>query len=489
MTATDALASLTGTAAGSLLLGLVREDGRRWGEAATTWQVEDAAAVLEQDAAAPLHFLTRPRGGSKTSDLAAVAIGVLVEQAPPRARSYAVAADAEQAGQLLDALGGLLARTPELDRALLVETSRVTNPATGATLAVLPADASSAFGLRPYLVVADEVAQWSATRNARRVWEAVVSALPKVRASRLVCLTSAGDPAHWSFKVLQGARSSPRWRVHEVPGPVPWTDPEALAEQRSLLTESAYSRLHLNVWTSAEDRLVSHDDLRACVLLDGPLAPQHGRSYVVGVDLGLKSDRTVIAVMHAETGISGRRVVLDRMLVFAGSRLHPVKLDDIELALLEVQRSYRPTKVICDPWQAVGLAQRLRGRGLTIEEFNFTAMSVGRLAALLFRALRDHEIALPDDPDLLEELAGVRLRENSVGALRLDHDASGHDDRAVALALALQSLVSSPRGRATLAIPQGRALPGMIPREGVAGQIERAAWAPPVQPQRTWDRW
>lgn len=485
----DPLHLLAGTAAGTLLLGLVREDGRRWGEAATAWQIDDAAAVLEQDSLTPMHFLTRPRGGSKTSDLAAVVIAVLVEQAPARSRSYAVAADAEQAQQLLDALAGYIARTPGLGGALLLETWKVTNPATGATLAVLPADASSAFGLRPYLVVADEVAQWAATRNARRVWEAVVSALPKVRSSRLVCLTSAGDPAHWSYRVLQGARSSPRWRVHEVPGPVPWNDPEALAEQRSLLTESAYSRLHLNVWTSAEDRLVSSDDLRACVTLDGPQPPQSGRSYVVGVDLGLKSDRTVIAVCHAESGMAGRRVVLDRMLVFAGSRLHPVKLDDIEAALLEIQRSYRPTKVICDPWQAVGLAQRLRGRGLTIEEFNFTATSVGRLASILFRALRDHEIALPDDPDLLEELAGVRLRENSVGALRLDHDAAGHDDRAVALALALQSLVSAPHARATVAVPQGRKIPGMIPREGIAGQIERAAWAPPVQPQRTWPGW
>ncbi len=63
-----------------------------------------------------------------------------------------------------------------------------------------------------------------------------------------------------------------------------------------------------------------------------------------------------------------------------------------------------------------------------IEEFAFTATSVGKLAAVLFRALRDHQIALPDDPDLREELAGVRLRENSVGALRLDHDAGGHTD-------------------------------------------------------------
>jgi hypothetical protein len=43
--------------------------------------------------------------------------------------------------------------------------------------------------------------------------------------------------------------------------------------------------------------------------------------------------------------------------------------------------------------------------------------------------------------DLLDELAHVRLRESSVGALRLDHDSGRHDDRAVALALAAHAIV------------------------------------------------
>jgi len=455
--------------------------GRRGGDVATDWQLADATAILDPDAdAARLHFLTRPRGGSKTGDLAGVAIGVLIDQAPARSRSYAVAADAEQGQQLLDALGGYVARTG-LGGALLVETWRVTNRATGATLAVLPADASSAFGLRPYLVIADELAQWAGTPNARRVWEAVVSALPKVPGSRLVVLTSAGDPAHWSHRVLVNARSSPRWRVHEVPGPVPWIDPAALDEQRRLLTESQFDRLHRNIWTSAEDRLVTDADLRACVTLDGPQPPVSGARYVVGVDLGLKSDRTVIAVCHRER-TPPRRVVLDRMLTFTGTRLRPVRLDDIESALLEVQRAYRPARVIADPWQAVGLVQRLRGHGLSIEEFAFSAQSVGRLASVLFRVLRDHEIALPDDPELIEELGNVRLRENTVGSLRIDHDSGQHDDRAIALALAVQALVGSNSPTPASV----RAPSGIIPKAGAtfaeSVQAARDAAFPPLPP-------
>ena len=53
---------------------LALEDGRRWIDAAHEFQVEDALAVLE--GAEPYNFLTRARGASKTTDLAAVALSV-----------------------------------------------------------------------------------------------------------------------------------------------------------------------------------------------------------------------------------------------------------------------------------------------------------------------------------------------------------------------------------------------------------------------------
>jgi hypothetical protein len=43
---------------------------------------------------------------------------------------------------------------------------------------------------------------------------------------------------------------------------------------------------------------------------------------------------------------------------------------------------------------------------------------------------------------LIDELAGVVLRETAPGVYRLDHAAGKHDDRAVALALAAQALIA-----------------------------------------------
>lgn len=72
--------------------------------------------------------------------------------------------------------------------------------------------------------------------------------------------------------------------------------------------------------------------------------------------------------------------------------------------------------------------------------------------------LREHRLALPDDPELLAELANVRLRETTPGVFRLDHDAGKHDDRAVSLGLAALALTERPpTGRGSVTVPAGRA--------------------------------
>lgn len=89
---------------------------------------------------------------------------------------------------------------------------------TGARLAVESADAASAYGHLRFLVIAAELAQWPTTRAAPALCEALVSGLPKLPDSRRAILTTAGDPAPWSAKVLDAARTSDRWRVSEVRG-------------------------------------------------------------------------------------------------------------------------------------------------------------------------------------------------------------------------------------------------------------------------------
>jgi phage terminase large subunit-like protein len=457
----DAFDSDSGAARAWELLGsLVIEDGRHWGEAAEQFQRADAAAILADDGPR-LHFLRRPRGASKTTDLAGVAIAVLLTQLRARGRAFAFAADQEQAALLLDAVAGFASRTEGLGSALRIDNYKVTVP-NGARLVVMSADAASAWGLKGDLFVVDEFCQWPTTPGPRRLWQAILSAVPKVAGCRLVLLSTAGDPAHPSHKLLSQAKVSDQWRVAETPGPCPWIAKHALDEQRRLLPESVFQRLHMNRWTESEDRLVDAEALADAVRLDGPSEPKPAERYVIGLDVGLKHDRTVAAICHAERveGDGARRVVLDRLLVWQGSRLRPVRLDDVERTVLDASRRYNRAEVRLDPWQAVGLGQRLGSRAVSVDEYSFSAQSVGRLASTLHLLLKDRRLWLYDDEELLDELANVRLRETSPGVLRMDHDPDRHDDRAIALALAALALIENPtRGEAGTIFTDLKAMP------------------------------
>jgi hypothetical protein len=437
-----------------VLVGLRLEGGRTWGEAATPVQRRDAEAILDDDAPGRSHFISRSRGYAKTTHHAAVTVPVLLTQAPAGARCYALAADQAQARLLLDSIEGFVRRTPGLSALLDVQTWKVSVRASGASVEALAADASGAWGLRPYFAVCDELCEWAETRGPKTIFDAITSAMPKTN-GRLVIITTAGSPSHWARKIRDHAEQDPRWRLSETSGPPPWMSPELIEEQRARLLPSMFARLFKNEWTASEDRLVDPDDLAACVVLDGPLPPQRGKTYKIGLDVGVRHDRTVAAVCHGEiVGDPGQpvgvRVVVDRLQVWAGQgREREVQLDEVAEWLAWASSSYGRAEVIFDPSQAILLAQQLRKRGVVMREFTFHPRSVSQLALTLHGLIRSRRLALPDDEDLVAELGSVTLRETSPGTFRVDHDPDKHDDRAIALALAAYRIVE--RGAPTAA--------------------------------------
>jgi hypothetical protein len=442
MTASDTAASPL-----DLMAALVLEDGRMWGEVAASndFQWEDAEAIFTDDGP-PWHFLTRPRSGSKTTDLSGVALCWLATTAAPGARGYVFSGSRDQAALLLDAASGLVDRTPELSAVIEVQATKLVALRTGATVEIRSADGGTAFGLRPSFCIVDELAQFPDARSARRLWTAIVSSLGKVPGCRFVCLTTAGEPSHWSYKVLQDALAAPeRWHVHQVAGILPWVQEADLRAQG--LRDSEFARLHLNQWAQSEDRLVSAADLEAAAVLDGEQEPRPGIEYLISCDLGLVNDRTVVAVGHAEETShelgAPRRVVIDSIRRWRGTRLRPVQISEVEAHLTHTAKRYNHAKIICDPWQIVGLVQRLQAQGVQCEEFPFSTTSAGRLGQALHMALRNNLLWLPRDEELIGELGRVRLVESAIGQARLDHDSGSHDDQAVVIAMIVAELLSA----------------------------------------------
>ena len=471
MTATATARPDTAQKALAALSLMVLEDGRRWGETAAAYQWDNARAILDMAGPVQQHWIELPRGARKTTDLAGILLAVLYAQAPPMARLYIGASDEEQAAELIDAANGLIERTPELAGQFRAGELEITSARTGASVRALAADAS-AMGKRAWMIVLDELANWPETRKARRFWGVLTSGNRKLADCRTVVITNAGDPAHWAWKRRETARQSRHWRFVSVPGPLPWLgtdDLEILRENAE--TYSEYERLHLNKWMTAEDRLATREDLGACTVLAGPQPPASGCQYVVTLDVGLVNDRCIATVMHAEPGGEGqRRVTLDRIIRWHGSKTQPVSLGEVRDTLAALSAEYGRAPVVCDPYQAKLIAEELRRAGTDVHEFAFTATSVGRLALSLHQAIRQHRLELPADEDLTEELTAVRLRKNSLGVYRLDHDAGQHDDQAIALALGVTWLLDTSGGPQFPILSPAPDSPGSARLSNVLGQ-------------------
>ncbi|MDQ3661722.1 MAG: hypothetical protein M3454_11820 [Actinomycetota bacterium] len=438
------------------MAALVMPDGQTWGSVAADFQWRDATHILDPESP-PFTFITRSRGSGKTDDLGGLLIAVSMTQLPEGSRSYAAAADRDQAKLLLDSIAGFVTRTPLLSGRWEIGSYRATELATGSTIDVLAADAAGSYGIRSAFTTVDELCVWPQTPSHQRLWESLSSSAAKSKASRLVIISTPSDPAHWSRRIYDHAVDDPLWNVLVTEGPSPWIDPERIEEQKRRLTDSAFQQLFEGRWTPGEDRLTTIEALRDCATLSGPLDPIMGKSYTIGLDLGVKNDRSAAAVCHGvsidpadrEEGdpTKGLKIVVDRMAVWSGTRSEPVQLREVEEWLVQASRLYNGAKVVTDPWQAIGSAQRLRDTGITVTEFSFSSSSVGRLASTLHLLLRNRRLAFDaEDTELFDELAGVQLREVSPGVLRMDHSSGTHDDRAISVSLAAQDILEhAPR--------------------------------------------
>jgi hypothetical protein len=153
------------------------------------------------------------------------------------------------------------------------------------------------------------------------------------------------------------------------------------------------------------------------------------------------------------------------METWQGSRNAPVDFATVEAFIVEAHRRFT-FSLRLDPWQGLDLAQRLRAQGVPTREFAFSQASKQRLAATLLSTVNGGKLRLYEAEGLRDELLGLRLAQASSGAWTFDHKSSGHDDRAVALALMVTALLE--RG---LRGPEGRIIGG----ESLGNRLTRGA--------------
>lgn len=435
----------TDHALGLLNALVVDSDGARWGERATDLQREDAHALLDRGGVRR-HWIGRPRGYAKTDDLAAITTVAMLERLHAGDEALAIASDREQAGILVRRIRWIATRTPELGSALTIDRYQVRSSA-GVRLEAMASDASGSWGRTPAWTVADELCQWSRSPSARELWISTSTAAVKVPTSVLAVISTAGEPDHWSRGVYENAVEDAAWRVSETHDPAPWISPEDIEAERRRLPESVFARLWENRWVSGEDTLLRYEDVAACASLPGALDPVLGTQYVVGVDLGIRRDRAVVAVCHLERlpDDGGTQVVTDHLDVFKATHGQDIDLQRVEDTVLTRAQAYNHAVTIFDPAQGFFMMQRLRKAGLRVVEHVFSATSNSRRALVILELVRGHRLLLPEDPEVVEEFSALRLIQRGPGLYRYDHLAGKHDDIVTAIGLGAAHLLEHPQ--------------------------------------------
>lgn len=426
-------------------------DDRTLGELMADWQRRDFAALdaawqrLAGQRVPPgfqRAYIERPRGHSKTSDMA-VHIAWILLYAPHPVHGLAAAADRDQAALIAAAVRNLADCNPAIRERLKFQRHEVKNVRTGSKLEIISSDVGSSWGALPDFVICDELCHWPRPE----LWHSLFSAAAKRDRCVLAILTNAGVGHGWQWDVREAARSSSRWYFSSLTEPqAAWLTPEWLDEQRALLPPTVFDRLWRNLWQHSDGHFLTLAEAEACCdkSLRIQTQAQPDRTYVAAVDYAEKHDLSVGVVVHRE----GPRVIVDRMDVAVPQPDVPTKVSWVEDWMARTAENFPGVTFVVDEYQLLGTIERLSQRH-QIHRFAFAAGQGNHALALGLRKLIVHcELAwypgcgqLPgvDRRDDLEtELASLLLRQSATGRCRIDHvrDGRHHDDRSFALGAA-----------------------------------------------------
>jgi Phage Terminase len=413
-------------------------------------------------------WLERPRGHSKTSDIAVMVTWALFASSR-KLTGVVAAADKDQARFLRDAVQKLVQLNPWLKDFVAVQDVKIVNKQTGSECTIIASDVASSYGLLCDFIVADEVCHWS----DRGLWDSLLSTAAKRKNCLFLAITNAGFMDSWQWTIREAVRNDPAWYFCRLDGPkARWITADRLDEQRRLLPYIAFARLWLNQWGAGVGDALHSDDLTAALTMRGPmLAAERGFAFVAGLDLSVRKDATALVTLAVSVGWTETKdapprkpMHLNRVLIDAGvieprrndeqaeTIHHPgtgrirladlrvwepvngsrVNLSDVEAAIIEAHERYELSAVAVDPFQAELLVQRLQARGIPIYTLDQVGSTLQAQASAVLDGFRERIVDLFPHDQLLADLKGLRIAERNYGFRLISPHATGTETHATA---------------------------------------------------------
>jgi hypothetical protein len=260
-----------------------------------------------------------------------------------------------------------------------------------ATLKAIPSDYASAAGGNQTISCFDELWAYTSERS-RRLFDEMIPPPTRKIACRLTVTHAGFDGESVLLEELYT-------RGKDLPliGPdlhagdgllmfwshkpiAPWQDQNWLAQMRRSLRPNQYLRMIENRWVSTETSFIEMSWWHECVDPDAKmLTANQSLPIWVGIDASVKHDSTAIVAVTWDAAANKCKLITHR--IFQPSPDQPLDFEaTVEATILDLKRRFRIQRVLYDPYQMAASGQRLRGKGVPIEEYpqstpNITAAS------------------------------------------------------------------------------------------------------------------
>ena len=397
-------------------------------------------------------YLERPRGHSKTTDIAAYACWSILSS-PSMLWGYACAASEEQAKLITKSARVLASKNPWMGQRLIITDKAIRNPITGSLCQIVASNDKTTFGETPNFVICDELTHWSET-SGEEVWETMFSGIAKVPDSLLVIISNAGHGKgrSWQWKLREKIRIDPAWEFRSLDGvQASWLSEEDLEEQQRVLGDNEYRRLYLNKWLSDTSAGIPSAFIENSTRLAGPTRGRHAYDDILAaLDIGLTNDRTslvLVGIRYDERPKGSRspgKVELVNHFTWK-PRDFPTGIVDLAEVEARIEAEHVNlggiSALYCDDWEATRSLSILRSRGIPCEKVQFGSAEVNkRMGKDFFDAFRDPWFELYYDKALEDDIRDIEVQykdRSRAYHLHAERTVNGHADSAFALAIAI----------------------------------------------------
>jgi phage terminase large subunit-like protein len=431
-------------------------------------------------------YIEIPRKNGKSTLASGIALYLLFADGEPGAEVYSAAADRDQAAICFEQARAMVEASPALSSRANLYKRAIVVQATRSSYKVLSADAYTKHGLNASGIVFDEL---HAQPN-RELFDVLVTSTGARRQPMMVMITTAGfdrtsicweqheyarqvladptiDPSFFAF--LAAADEADDWRE-----PTTWAKAnpslgqtislDYLAEEcnraiQSPAYQNTFRRLHLNQWTSQDERWLDMAAWDACAL---PLPDLTGRVCYAGLDLASTTDIAALCLAFPPVEEDEPHWVLPLMFVpsdgLVGKGLRDrvpydawvrdghlvatpgnvIDFGRIRATINELGKRYDIQEITFDRWGATQISQALQDDGFEMVEFGQGFASMSAPTRELMRLVLAGQIGHGGHPVLRWMADNLVVESDAAGNLKPNKRKSRQKiDGMVALIMAL----------------------------------------------------